>query len=53
MKDLGFNEYGESSQGATDEESLKKPRGQVEMAQVMPEQDKEGDEEAEKTEISI
>ena len=51
MKDLGFNEYGEHTTGA-DEESLNKKPKQVEMAQVMPE-DKEGDDEAEKTEISI
>jgi len=57
MKDLGFNEYGEV-QNNHDEESklnVKKNGGSVEMSKInkVMDEDPDGDEEAEDTEIAI
>ena len=54
MKDLGFNEFGElANQG--DEESIVKDQksGSVEMTMVSQDDDPDGEDEAEDTEIAI
>ena len=59
MKDLGFNEYGEVSSKYAENDEESKMRPQTEMTKinksaVMPEDDDpEGEEEAENTEIAI
>jgi len=60
MKDLGFNEYGEvSSKYAENDEESSKMRPQTEMTKISgsavmaEDDDPEGEEEAENTEIAI
>lgn len=63
MKDLGFNEFGELAQGNDEESMVGKNGGTSEMTQInsstqnanpyMNQDDPEGDEEAEDTEIAI
>ena len=63
MKDLGFNEFGELAMGIDEESMVGKNGGQSEMTQISSatssanpytnQEDPEGDEEAEDTEIAI
>ena len=52
MKDLGFNEFGEV-QGQNNDEESKLAGSQIELAKVAHDDDPDGDEEAESTEIAI
>jgi hypothetical protein len=53
MKDLGFNEFGEVAGQSNNDEESKLSGSQIELAKVSHDDDPDGEEEAENTEIAI
>ena len=53
MKDLGFNEFGEVAGQAHNDEESKLSGSEIELAKVSHDDDPDGEEEAESTEIAI